>query len=118
MVADLSAMFMKLWRSERLGDPGADPVPDPPPAGRVPALVLSSHVLRNRWDIGSHYRYAMSQARERIWIANPYFLPSGSFQRALRRAATRGVDVRILVPARSDVEPALYGRGCHHVIQR
>jgi cardiolipin synthase len=101
-------MFLQLWRSERLEDPGADPVPNPPPAGRVPTLALSSHVLLNRWDIGSHYRYAMSRARERIWIANPYFLPSWGFQRELRRAAGRGVDVRVLVPARTDVAPALY----------
>jgi cardiolipin synthase len=108
VVADLTAMFLELWRRERLGEPGSDPVPDPPPAGGVPALVLSSHALRNRWEIGSHYRYAISQARERIWIANAYFLPSGRFQRELRRAAQRGVDVRVLVPARSDVAPALY----------
>jgi cardiolipin synthase len=108
VVADLTAMFLELWRRERLGAPGADPVPDPPPAGRVPALALSSHVFLNRWDIGSHYRYAMSRARERIWIANPYFLPSGRFRRELRRAVDRGVDVRVIVPARTDVPPALY----------
>jgi cardiolipin synthase len=108
VVADLTAMFLELWRRERLGTPGADPLPDPAPAGGVPALVLSSHALRNRWEIGSHYRHAISQARERIWIANAYFLPSRRFQRALRLAAGRGVDVRILVPAQSDVAPALY----------
>jgi cardiolipin synthase len=110
VVADLTAMFLELWRRERLGVPGPDPRPDPAPgpAGEVPALVLSSHARRNRWEIGSHYRYAISQARERIWIANAYYLPSGRFQRALSHAARRGVDVRILVPARSDVAPALY----------
>jgi cardiolipin synthase A/B len=108
VVADLTAMFLDLWRRERLGAPGSDPVPDPPPVGGVPALVLSSHALRNRWEIGSHYRYAISRAQERIWIANAYFLPSARFRRELRRAAHRGVDVRILVPARSDVAPALY----------
>jgi len=110
VVADLTGMFLELWRRERLGVPGPDPRPDPAPgpAGGVPALVLSSHARRNRWEIGSHYRYAISQARERIWIANAYYLPSGRFQRALSHAVRRGVDVRILVPARSDVAPALY----------
>jgi cardiolipin synthase len=110
VVADLTKMFLELWRRERPEEPGPDPVPDraPAPAGAVPALVLSSHARRNRWEIGSHYRYAISQARERIWIANAYYLPSGRFQRELRRAVERGVDVRVLVPARSDVAPALY----------
>jgi len=110
VVADLTTMFLELWRRERRGDPGPVLVPDraQAPAGAVPALVLSSHAYRNRWEIGAHYRYAISQARERIWIANAYYLPSGRFQRELRRAVQRGVDVRILVPARSDVAPALY----------
>ena len=110
VVADLTGMFLELWRRERPGDPGPDPVPDraPAPAGQVRAPVLSSHARRIRWEIGAHYRYAISQSRERIWIANAYFLPSGRFQRDLRRAVNRGVDVRVLVPARSDVAPALY----------
>ena len=108
VVADLTAMFLDLWRRERRGDPGQDPASDPAPMGAVPTLVLSSHAFLKRWEIGSHYRFAIRQARERIWIANAYFLPSARFRRDLRRAASRGVDVRVLVPARSDVPPALY----------
>ena len=41
---------------------------------------------------------AIAQARERIWLASPYFVPDIDVIRALRHAALRGVDVRILVP--------------------
>ncbi|MBM3380888.1 MAG: phosphatidylserine/phosphatidylglycerophosphate/cardiolipin synthase family protein [Betaproteobacteria bacterium] len=43
------------------------------------------------------------QARERIWIANAYFVPSGALQKSLVAAARRGVDVRLLLPSISDV---------------
>jgi phosphatidylserine/phosphatidylglycerophosphate/cardiolipin synthase-like enzyme len=37
-------------------------------------------------------------ARTRAWIMSAYFVPSRRFRKALRRAARRGVDVRLLVP--------------------
>lgn len=42
-------------------------------------------------------------ARERIWITNPYFVPARSLVRALRHAARKGVDVRILVSRHNDI---------------
>ena len=42
-------------------------------------------------------------AKERIWITNAYFVPSGSLLTALTNAASRGVDVKILTPSVSDV---------------
>jgi cardiolipin synthase len=70
-------------------------------AGNVPAIVLESRPI-GPGPFSSAFRHAIDRARHRIWIANPYFLPPRSFRRALRRAAGRGVDVRILVPRRSD----------------
>lgn len=41
-------------------------------------------------------------ARERLWLASPYFVPTEAVRAALSAAAIRGVDVRILVPERGD----------------
>ncbi|MGI9368506.1 MAG: cardiolipin synthase [Ruegeria sp.] len=41
---------------------------------------------------------AIAEARERVWIASPYFVPDIDIMTALQHAALRGVDVRILVP--------------------
>ncbi|WP_146345293.1 cardiolipin synthase [Falsiphaeobacter marinintestinus] len=41
---------------------------------------------------------AITEATDRIWIASPYFVPDLDILTALRHAALRGVDVRILVP--------------------
>ncbi len=45
---------------------------------------------------------AIAAARERLWIASPYFVPDLDIATALRHAALRGVDVRVLVPAMAD----------------
>ena len=45
---------------------------------------------------------AIHAARERIWITSPYFVPDEALFSALRLAVLRGVDVRILLPARPD----------------
>jgi cardiolipin synthase len=46
---------------------------------------------------------ALTRARERIWITTPYFIPDAAIQAALRTAVYSGVDVRLLVPRRSDL---------------
>ena len=45
---------------------------------------------------------ALHQGRQRIWLATPYFVPGEAARMALTSAALRGLDVRLLVPARSD----------------
>ncbi|MBK7891336.1 MAG: phosphatidylserine/phosphatidylglycerophosphate/cardiolipin synthase family protein [Bdellovibrionales bacterium] len=42
-------------------------------------------------------------AQQRVWIENAYLAPPSNIVRKLVHAAKRGVDVRILVPNRSDV---------------
>lgn len=58
---------------------------------------------------------AAFHARKRLWIATPYFVPDDSLALALCLAAHRGVDVRVVVPERSnhrltDVARATYVR--------
>jgi cardiolipin synthase A/B len=111
-VPELTAGALDLWSREG-GLPGRDSsLLRPAPAGDaspgVHALVLGSPGVGARWLFARHFRHLIHRARRRIWIANPYFLPPASIRRALRRAAARGVDVRLLVPRHSDVPPALY----------
>jgi cardiolipin synthase len=41
-------------------------------------------------------------ARSRLWVSTPYFVPDEALLRALVLAVRRGVDVRVLVPRRSN----------------
>ena len=47
-----------------------------------------------------HYAYfsAICNAKERVYIETPYFIPDESLLRALKSAALSGVDVRIIFP--------------------
>jgi len=49
------------------------------------------------------YFSAIAGAHRRVWLTSPYFIPDEVLEMALISAAYRGVDVRILVPDRSDV---------------
>lgn len=49
---------------------------------------------------------AVTGAQRRIWLITPYLIPSPTLLTALRGAVYRGVDVRLLLPARSDVPVA------------
>ena len=44
----------------------------------------------------------VNSAKSRLWIATPYFVPDIQLISALQLAALRGVDVRILLPKKSD----------------
>jgi cardiolipin synthase A/B len=44
----------------------------------------------------------INQAQKSLWIATPYFVPDEATLTALKLAAMRGVDVRILLPNRPD----------------
>lgn len=49
-----------------------------------------------------YFVHCINAARERLWIATPYFVPDASIVNALAMAVLRGVDVRILIPKLND----------------
>ncbi len=44
----------------------------------------------------------INHAKERLWIATPYFVPDMEIIQALKNAALRGVDVRLILPDKYD----------------
>jgi cardiolipin synthase len=48
------------------------------------------------------FHQAIASAKKRVWIASPYFVPDAPVFEALRLAALRGVDVRVLLPEKPD----------------
>lgn len=58
-----------------------------------------------RWavfPIRNMYLEAIDKAQRNIWITSAYLIPDDDLRTALARAAQRGVDVRIIVPAQSN----------------
>jgi cardiolipin synthase len=54
------------------------------------------------FPIRAMYLEAIARASRNIWITTAYFLPDPDFADALTDAARRGVDVRLLIPAKSN----------------
>ena len=101
VVGDWQRAFARTWR--RLGPELAlpDPLPEPLAGGALGRLSLSEARQHSVLANGTVRR--IDAARTRAWIVSAYFVPSRRFRRALRRAARRGVDVRLLMPsARTD----------------
>lgn len=47
-------------------------------------------------------QHNITSAQHRLWVTSPYFVPDQGVQDALRLAAMRGVDVRVMMPERPD----------------
>lgn len=56
-----------------------------------------------QWDnMTLMFTKAISLARKRIFMMTPYFIPNDALLRSLQSAALSGVDVRIMMPEKSD----------------
>jgi len=72
------------------------------PDGDRTILILPSGPADAFETCGLFFADAIHAARQRLWIASPYFVPDSKIVSALQLAALRGVDVRIMLPARPD----------------
>jgi cardiolipin synthase len=80
---------------------------------RAEGMLLDSVHRGGRGAFGRALRALVSRAKERVWMSTPYLLPTASLRRALRRAAARQVDVRLLVPRVSD-HPVVHYASQHY----
>ncbi len=70
--------------------------------GKVEALCLATGPADPFETCAMGFLTLMDGARDRIWLATPYFVPDDKIVTALQLAAIRGVDVRVLLPELSD----------------
>jgi len=101
IVVELENAFVDFWNAHR--------------SRRAPTLPNSEHrvwasairIHRNDpttliFPIRAMYLEAIDRATERISLTHGYFIPDRTLLQALLAAAARGVDVQILLPARSN----------------
>ncbi len=103
-VTTIEATFLHTWnrRAKRRFRLEPDSLAPPAPAGDTRLAVVSNTELLRRFDIRRSAVHAIRESAERLFLANPYFVPDHGVLRALAHAAARGVQVKLLVPARSD----------------
>ncbi len=91
MVAMLLANFEQVWHGKR-GSFGER-------SRRFLVHQARSHRRQGRRRLLA----VLAHSQTRIWITNAYFNPSRPVLKMLRKKATRGLDVRVIVPSRSDI---------------
>lgn len=74
------------------------------------AGVRENDFLLNKQQVSKSYRMAFRLAEHDIVIAGGYFVPGVSFRKRIAQAVKRGVRVRIITGAKSDVRISKYAR--------
>ncbi len=133
-VADWQQVFVRVW-TRWSAQPIAPPV-TPPVTSRITPLMaqpitlamappghpaptptdrLDGRVLAQTRTGGQAVMRAVlaeiGKARKRVWIATAYFAPTRRLRRALKRAARRGVDVRLLLAGPNTDHPGVWHAG-------
>lgn len=75
---------------------------EPAAAGKVCASIIPSGPADRLETCMLFFSQLIQMARHRLWIVSPYFVPDGAIISALQLAALRGVDVRLILPAKAD----------------
>lgn len=109
VVAEFQRLFLESWNKQGgrpVGSRGYFPVLEP----QGPTIVRA---IGSTPDAPFSLIYltlisAIMNSEKQICIANAYFVPDPQLRSALIEAAARGVDVRLVLPSRSDSKLALY----------
>lgn len=110
-VEQLQRAFLRTWNQEAHQEIGGEeyfPFSEdslerlPEHSGNRVAIVqriphVSPDIMRKA------YIAALDAAERRVQIINPYFTPTRSIRKAIKRAAKRGVRVEIMIPGKSDI---------------
>ena len=102
-------MFVEDWVYATGQKPGTFHVMDTWPAsvprrgdGHIQAQALVSGPDTSWEAIHRMQVAAIHEAKQRVWLVTPYFVPGEAARMALSSAALGGLDVRLLVPRMSD----------------
>ncbi len=115
-IYDIEQVFRSDWyftTEKELPEPKIECFPSEKEGSILPGLV---QVVASGPDVSEDILYdalltACMEARERIWIVTPYFVPDEPILKALNLQARAGVDVSLVLPKRSNHLTADFARG-------
>jgi len=95
--------FVEDWHWATNGEiPEINWMPTASKEGKADILIVPSGPADELETASLMFLHIINSAKERIWIATPYFVPDHSILDALQLAVLRGIDVRIIVPDKAD----------------
>ena len=103
----LQERFWMDWLHGNQSDPEARKLeryfPEPLPGGDVGIQIVASGPDRlGSMPVKSGFLQAIYDAKESLLLQSPYFIPDEGFADALRIAARAGLDVRLMLPEKTD----------------
>ena len=104
-VKQLQTLFFESWAraGERVQMTGEQNYfPQPRPAGDKLVTIVANDSESDDRSLYGTYLAAFTHAQKRLWITHAYFAPNEELLDAMAKAAKRGVDVRLIVPAFTD----------------
>ncbi|MCA1982683.1 phospholipase D-like domain-containing protein [Nocardioides nematodiphilus] len=104
-VVDLKRAFADFWNLNRRKRLGASQPPlliEAPSAWDATVRFHRNVPRLMMFPIRAMYLEAINRASTNVWLTTAYFLPDQDFVDALKDAAQRGVDVRVLLPLKSN----------------
>lgn len=106
VVWQMQALFVTDWVTH--SDDGPDEVMPPvlsvatAAEGGATAIALGSGPEMQKNAVTDMFQAVIGAARQTVTITTPYYVPDLALHNAIAAAATRGVDVQMLVPRRND----------------
>ncbi|MBK5401182.1 cardiolipin synthase [Pseudomonas sp. TH39(2020)] len=103
VVADLQKLFIGTWTTQK-GEPLAARHYFPPQERKGTEVIraIGSSPDEPFSQIYATLISALHSAQTEIWLTNAYFVPDPQLLAALKEAAARGVDVKLVLPSSTD----------------
>lgn len=105
-VLELQYTFLRDWNFMTDEGPEAllhdEHFPAPVQAGRMRVRLVNSGPTDEMGAFADTVFVALTSARREVLVATPYFVPTRDILTAMRAAAIKGVDVRLVVPERNN----------------
>jgi cardiolipin synthase len=103
-VLPIQRVFLEDWlfATTELAPQTPELFPMPTGVGRHVAQIVASGPDHEGFPIHDTFFTVITRAVQRLWLTTPYFVPGEAIVTALCTAAMRGVDVRLIIPVRSD----------------
>jgi len=100
---EMAVVFSEGWKHAGGSPFEIDSLPAVETAEGSRILVLDSRPNRGQAESAAVLAAIAAASRRRLWITNAYFAPGRGAIRILTETAARGVDVRLLLPGKTDV---------------
>lgn len=105
-VSELQKIFLDMWKIVTKENLMQEPAYFPEPVSvrdSVEMAIVDRYPGRTPELIRHAYVSSINAAEHKIQLINPYFVPTHSIKKALKKAIDRGIEVEIMISSKSDI---------------